>query len=79
MMDRLIIPALKTLPIALALWLLLVLAIGEVTWGLAIAGLVIFAVLWILMRGKPPRPYDKPPFPDELQRWWWDGGGSGHY
>ena len=76
MTERLIIPALKALPIALALLLVLVLTIGEFSWGLAVAGLVIFAVLWILMRGKPPRPYDKPPFPDETQRWWWDGGGG---
>ena len=76
MTERLIIPALKALPIALALWLVLVLTIGEFSWGLAVAGLVIFAVLWILMRGKPPRPYDKPPLPDETQRWCWDGGGG---
>jgi hypothetical protein len=76
--DRLVIPALKALPIALALWLILAFAAGF-TWGSAIAGLVIFAVLWILMRGKPPRPYDQPPFPDEHQRWWWDGGGGGLY
>lgn len=76
MIGRLVIPALKALPIALALWLVLALTIGELTWELAVAGLVVFAVLWILMRGKAPRPYDKPPFPDETQRWWWDGGGG---
>lgn len=76
MMDRLVIPALKALPIALVLWLVLVLTIGAFSWGLAAAGLLIFAVLWILMRSKAPRPYDKPPFPDEDQRWWWGGGGA---
>ena len=76
MIDRFVIPALKALPIALALWLILALAAGSFTWGLAVIGLAIFVVLWILMRGKPPRPYDKPPFPDDLQRWWWNGGGA---
>lgn len=71
MMDRLVIPALKALPIALALWFVLVLAIGTITWELAIAGLVIFVVLWFLMHGKPPRPYDTPPWPDEWWRQWW--------
>ena len=74
MIDRLVIPALKALPIALALWLILALATGKFTWGLAVAGLTIFVVLWILMRGKPPRAFDEPPFPDNRQRWWWGGG-----
>ncbi|HKP24577.1 MAG TPA: hypothetical protein VJV39_11990 [Dongiaceae bacterium] len=76
-MDRFIIPALKALPVALALWFLLVFTIGKLTWGLAVVGLVIFAVLWILMRGKRPPPYDKPPSPDETQFWWRGGGGAG--
>lgn len=75
-MDRYIIPALKALPVALALWLILALATGKLTWGLAAAGLAIFVVLWMLMRGKRPRLYHKPPFPDETQRWWWNGGGG---
>ena len=76
MTDRFIIPALKALPFALALWLVFFLTIGEFSWGLAAFGLVLFAVFWTLMHGKAPRPHDKPPFPDETQRWWWDGGGG---
>ena len=72
MLDRYVIPAVKALLIAIPLWLMLIFAIGKLTWGLAGIGLVIFAVLWLLMRGTPPRRYDTPPSPDEWWRRWWD-------
>jgi hypothetical protein len=61
---------LQALAIAIPCCLILAFATGVFTWRLAIVGVVIFAVLWVLLRGKPPRRYDTPPSPDEVQRWW---------
>jgi len=70
MLERYLIAALKALVITIPLWLILVLANGEFSWKLATVAAVLFAVLWILMLGKPPRPYDTPPSPDDISKWW---------
>jgi hypothetical protein len=72
MYDRHIVPALKALAIAIPLCLILLLAAGAFTWRLAVVGIVIFVALWILLRGRTPRPHDSPPSPDE---WWWNRWG----
>jgi hypothetical protein len=76
MLIRCLIGALKALAIAIPLWLILVFAEGTFSWKLAIVGAITFMVLWIVLVGRAPRPYDTPPAPDEQQSWW-PLGGSG--
>lgn len=52
------------------LWLILAFATGTFSWKLALVAAMLFVVLWVLMRGKPPRRYDTPPSPDEWWRLW---------
>jgi hypothetical protein len=70
MHNRYLIGALKALAITVPLALVLISAAGEFSWRLTIVAAVIFAVLWILMLGKPPRRYDTPPSPDDISKWW---------
>jgi hypothetical protein len=69
MRDRYLIAAAKAAIVAVPLWLIFVLAKGELSWRLGVVGVIIFAVLWIINASRAPRRYDSPPSPDE---WWWN-------
>ncbi|MEZ5832719.1 MAG: hypothetical protein R3D05_16210 [Dongiaceae bacterium] len=62
--------SLEALAITVPLWLILAFATGTFSWKLALVAAMLFVVLWVLMRGKPPRRYDTPPSPDEWWRLW---------
>jgi hypothetical protein len=64
--------AAKALLITIPLWLILVFAVGEFTWKLAVVAAVLFAAVWIVIVGRAPRNHDTPPSPDE---WWWSKWG----
>ncbi len=65
------VTGIKALVVAAPLWLILVLAAGEITWKLAAIAPILLVVLWIVTLGRAPRKHDIPPSPDE----WWNRWG----